>query len=138
MNRSIALIPFAALALAGCARPPEGGGAAARRCDVAGPGVDVYVELAYAPDGMPIATPDTCTVTRGAGVEWRGPDGNPEPFEIRFKRANPIPAAPQGQLRSKAAHARQVAWGRVDAATGRYDYGIRAGSKERDPAIIIR
>jgi hypothetical protein len=138
MKRPLAIVPLAALALAGCARTPDTGTAAeARRCDQAGAGNDVYIELAYAPDGMPVATPDTCAVARGAGVEWRGPDGTAQAFDIRFKRANPIPAAPVG-LHSKADHARQVAWGRIEATPGRYDYAIRSGSKERDPAIIIR
>ncbi|TZF91165.1 hypothetical protein [Cognatilysobacter lacus] len=142
MNRPFALVPLAVIALSGCTRapttPPASGEATVLRCDAPGAGDRVYIDIAYAPDGMPMAMPDTCTVASRTNVEWRGPDGNSQAFDIRFKNANPVPSAPDGQLHSKAGRARQQAWGDVQAAPGRYDYAIRAGSKERDPAIIIR
>ncbi|WP_133478140.1 hypothetical protein [Cognatilysobacter segetis] len=139
MTRPLVLAVPIGLLLAACSRPPGAGGAAAAvRCDAAGAANAVFIEIAYAPDGMPVATPDTCSVARGTDVEWRGPDGTPQAFEIRFKRGNAMPASPEGRVHSAAAGARQVARGRADAAPGRYDYAIRSGSKERDPAIIIR
>ena len=134
---SVLVLPFALL-LGACSQPPGEGPPATVRCDAAGAEEAVYVEIAYAPDGMPIATPYACTVARGTTVEWRGPDGAAQAFEIRFKRGNAMPSVPGGRLQSKGAGTRQVARGRADAAAGRYDYAIRSGSKERDPAIIIR
>lgn len=115
--------------------PPPG---AAVRCGDAAASSRVFIEIAYAADGMPSATPDECSVAPGTRVEWRGPAGDGRGFDIRFKRENPVPAAPGGVLRSGAADGRQVAAGVLGPTRGRYPYAIRAGSKERDPAIIIR
>jgi len=137
MNRLLVMVPAAALALAACTRPPDNA-AAAKRCDAPDAGNEVYVDVAYDGDGMPSVAPDPCVVVRGTQVEWRGPERSAQAFEIRFKNANPAPSAPRGHVPSKGQGSRQAAWARIDAAPGRYDYGIKAGSKERDPAIIIR
>lgn len=128
-----------ALALAGCAAPRAQTPAdAAVRCDAPGAGANVYVEVGYDATGMPSATPEECTVDRGARIEWRGPDGRTLPFLIRFKRDNPVPGARGGELPSQSSGRRQAAWGVLGRMPGRYPYAIRAGLKERDPAIIIR
>jgi hypothetical protein len=138
MTRPFAFVVPAVAILAACSPPPGVGPAASLRCDAAGAGKSVYIDIEYAPGGMPSATPDPCVISRGTQVEWRGPDGSAQAFEIRYKRANPMPSIPRGRLASKQVGNRQAASGRADAAPGTYDYAIRAGSQERDPAIIIR
>lgn len=131
------LLGPAALALAACdpRGPVEAG---ATLCGTNAGATDVYVEISYDGQGMPSASPETCTVPAGATVAWRGPVGVQTGFEIRFKGASPDPSEPRGVFASSRRNDRQAVSRPMRAAAGRYDYGIRANGRERDPAIIIQ
>lgn len=131
--------------LAGCPRAPAPGGAGSPAVDtadgtrcgdtvVAGP---VYIDIAYAADGMPI-DPGNCTVDPGTDVTWRGPSGAPARFQIHFKGTPPLDPGERGILPSARIGERYKVMRRVSGPKGEYKYGIRANGKDLDPAIIIR
>src|SRR3546814_15148765 len=45
-----------------------------------------YIQVDYA-DGVPVVTPDSCTVTAGDTIAWRGPQSDDTPFTLRFDGA---------------------------------------------------
>src|SRR3546814_810090 len=42
-----------------------------------------YIQVDYA-DGVPVVTPDSCTVRAGDTIAWRGPQSDDTPFTLRF------------------------------------------------------
>lgn len=98
----------------------------------------VFIEIRYDSQGTPSATPETCEIRSGTVVTWRGPAGDVAPFEIAFKDASPVATEPRGTFHSKPDGDRQKVARRLDGASGRYAYGVRANGRELDPAIIIR
>src|SRR3546814_5161514 len=42
-----------------------------------------YIQVDYA-DGVPVVTPDSCTVKAGDTIAWRGPQSDDTPFTLRF------------------------------------------------------
>lgn len=104
------------------------------------PGVKgaVYIEIQYAGDGMPSASPSTCTVSPNVDITWRGPAGDLIPFEIVFPGESPAWDDERRQLLSREIDGRYKVKIRASGKAGTYKYGIKANGKELDPAIIIR
>ena len=144
LGRAVLFAATFAATLGGCSSLPELGPygpgditSDGTRCSgsvTAGP---VYIDVRYAADGTPI-DPGDCTVVAGTRVTWRGPDGEPVTFVIQFKQAAPISGDERGWLPSVQDGRRHKVVRTIDAAPGRYNYGIKANDKELDPAIIIR
>lgn len=147
MNAVRATMIAAALSagLAGCPTTPGSAGSDSLAADTAdgtwcgssvatGP---VYIDVTYAADGTPV-DPGDCTVTSGTDVTWRGPNGEPVMFEIRFKSTAPLERGEPSLLPSAETGGRYKVMRKISGPRGRYDYGIKANDKELDPAIIIR
>ncbi|TWI04926.1 hypothetical protein IP90_01068 [Luteimonas cucumeris] len=48
-----------------------------------------YVDISYAADGTPMASPAQLEVPSGAKVVWRGPESDTRQFKIDFPDSNP-------------------------------------------------
>ncbi|TQD51090.1 hypothetical protein FKV25_02180 [Lysobacter aestuarii] len=96
----------------------------------------VHVDVAYAPDGMPSASPDTCKVASGTRIVFRTPPGEARTFSIEF--SGPPPGArAAGRLPSVARGSQRVVELLADGAPGSYKYDIHANGRTLDPVIII-
>jgi len=108
-----------------------------------------YIEITYAADGMPVVTPNSCRVTVGATVTWRGPESDNTPFTLRFdgdpgtvEKGTP-PAGERGmiampaslEVEAEAGLPREVV---ITAENpGDYKYDVDANGHSLDPHIII-
>lgn len=106
-----------------------------RLCSVARTG-EVYIQIGYAPSGMPVVNPDRCHVDPGTRITWRGPDNDQRGFVIEFKAASASEQG-QGRIASEAGRDRSKASIVAKRARGSYAYSIWANGKELDPQIII-
>lgn len=145
MKAKVAVIATLLVAgLVGCGkqRPPDAQVAPAADADGTWCGANakgpVYINIIYAQDGMPSADPDQCTVDPGAEVTWRGPDGNPTSFAIKFKDVSPVDQDERLGLASDELDKQHKVKKKMSVKAGTYAYGIQANGKEKDPAIIIR
>jgi hypothetical protein len=97
----------------------------------------VFIEIAYAPDGMPQVTPQRCRIADATRVTWRGPADEPVVFQIRFKAAAPV-IREEGELLASRSPDGRYRVQRTLSGSGDYPYAVFANGKELDPAIIIR
>lgn len=97
----------------------------------------VFIEVAYAADGTPQVTPQTCLIADATQVTWRGPAEEPVVFEVRFKAATPV-AREEGPLQSERSPDGRYRIQRTLSGAGEYPYAVLANGRELDPAIIIR
>ncbi|HEY5802401.1 MAG TPA: hypothetical protein VIT90_01725 [Lysobacter sp.] len=98
----------------------------------------VFINITYGADGMPKASPDTCTVTAGTAISWRDTPGT-VPFTLVFKRSNPGGANQPLRVPAQQVSGNyQVNIATATTSDGTYQYGITANGKTLDPAIIIR
>lgn len=97
----------------------------------------VFIEVAYAPDGMPQTTPQRCAIANATRVTWRGPADEPVVFQIRFKAAAPA-IREEGELLASRSPDGRYRVQRTLSGPGDYPYAVFANGKELDPAIIIR
>lgn len=96
----------------------------------------VYVNVRYADDGMPSASPDVCEVRRDTQVTWRGPADGAASFALDF------PGGPPGRGRLASAPAPETGRQKVilwaTGEPGTYKYGITANGKRLDPDLKIK
>jgi len=147
MNALMAAAFVTVIGVTGCAAPTrdDGGGTHPADADGAWCGDNpasgpVYIEIRYDDQGYGRANPERCAVVSGTEVTWRGPEGEPVAFEIRFKAAVPMAANARERalpLLSQAGYRAKVKR-TISGPRGSYDYGIRANGKDSDPAIIIK
>lgn len=103
------------------------------KCTTA-PKKQVHLDIAYAADGMPSVTPESCAVAPEGRITWRTAKGETRPFEIVFKgepAGKSEGAGVEGDRYRKKLKAKKV-----DVRT-EFAYGIRANGHEVDPVIII-
>jgi hypothetical protein len=96
----------------------------------------VYVNIRYATNGEPSASPDSCEVKRGTRVTWRGPQASPAVFELDFPGG---PPAHHADLESDLMRGEREKVTLVASADpGTYKYGIAANGKHVDPDLKIK
>ncbi len=96
----------------------------------------VHVEVAYAPDGMPSASPGTCKVESGTRIVFRTPPGEARTFSIEF-RGPPPGSRVSGRLPAVSRGSQRVVELLADGAPASYKYDIHANGRTLDPVIII-
>ena len=101
-------------------------------------GTSTYINIHYADDGTPSASPQSCEVKQGTQITWRGPEGNTVTFDIDFP-SGPPGRVEEGQLSSSPApESRQKVKIVASGAPGTYKYGIKANGKHIDPDVKIK
>lgn len=145
--RAVALGAAIAMAMAGCVHGPRSGTSAGDTAPDAVDGVwcgdpahessaRTYVNVTYADDGMPAASPASCEVKQGTEIVWRGPSGNPTPFKLDFPGGPPGRGDPESAAAPDGGRQKVILW--ATAAPGTYKYGISANGKHLDPDVIIK
>lgn len=99
--------------------------------------VAVYIDIAYALDGTPSASPDQCYVDAGTRITWRDPPDKTTAFNVIFSSAPPT-AEGAAHLSAMSAAGRYKVTITTYGSAGSYKYGLQANGKTVDPAIIIR
>lgn len=100
-------------------------------------GSQVYIDIGYAGDGRPSATPDKCTVKPGTQITWRNPGRDMRPFEIVFTGETPATTVDRRGLTAQMRDGRYKVVITVGDRKGTYKYGITANGISVDPEIII-
>ncbi|MFC3549952.1 hypothetical protein ACFOLC_02880 [Lysobacter cavernae] len=100
-------------------------------------GNQVYIDIGYAGDGRPSATPDKCKVKPGTQITWRNPGGDLRPFEIVFPGETPAATVDRRGLTAQMRDGRYKVVITAGNKTGTYKYGITANGISVDPEIII-
>lgn len=117
-----------------------------RLCGTAEPGAPVHIDVTYAEDGMPVVTPETCTVEPGVAITWRGPVLDDTPFRLTFQGdpGTVTKGTPPGiRMRAPRGLGVEAATGvrrevRITAENpGTYKYDVDANARSLDPHIII-
>lgn len=107
-------------------------------CGHAAHGMKVFINIRYAPNGTPSASPGTCEVDQGATITWRGPSDSSTMFQLDFPGGPPT-AAEHVDLVSGSSHGpRQKLKIVASSSPGTYKYGITANGQKVDPDVIIR
>lgn len=124
------------IALSGCTRRVTADADGALCGTQAGTG-PVYVDISYAVDGTPKASPEDCQVKVGTVITWRDPPDRTTQFNLVFSTASP--GGPHAPLQVAAASVdnRYKVSITAQGAPGKYKYGIQANGRMIDPAIII-
>lgn len=132
VNKTTVIAAMLVAGLAGCAMPrPDNPVAAVADCPA-------FIEVRYGQGGMPSVVPDECAVAQNTDVMWRGPDGNPTIFAIKFTTATPVWEDERLEAVSTRVGSYQEVKKKMTAKPGTYKYAIKANGKVLDPAIIIR
>lgn len=100
------------------------------------PAAEVYIQIGYDANGMPMVNPDRCHVNPGSRITWRGPDGDRREFEIEFK-ADSASEREEERIASEAGRERSKAIIVAKGELGSYAYSVKANGQELDPQIII-
>lgn len=109
-----------------------------RWCGNAGHGMKVFINIRYAPNGTPSASPQSCEVDQGTTVTWRGPEGSPVVFRLDFPGGPPT-TAEHLDFESDSRHGSRQKFKIVASSQpGTYKYGITANGEHIDPDVIIR
>lgn len=140
--KTIVIAAIFVAGLAGCANPrPDkpaspSAGTGGNWAEVAD--CPAFIDVSYGQGGMPSVVPDECAVAQNADVVWRGPDGNPTIFAIKFTSATPVWEGERLEAMSTSVGSYQEVKKKMTAKPGTYKYAIKANGKVEDPAIIIR
>ncbi|GAB3386320.1 hypothetical protein [Lysobacter fragariae] len=94
----------------------------------------VYVNIKYANNGKPSASPDTCDVKQGSTVTFRGPEGESANFILDFPSGPPG----DGELASVVGKGRHKVVLDATEPPGTYKYGITANGHHVDPDLKIK
>ena len=123
--------------LAGCASSPprvasqDGLACTAQPQDASA----VYIDIAYAADGMPAVASERCAVWPGTTLTWRNGEGDERAFEVVFK--GEAPGRPLYERQPGVRYVATLTAPEVEVET-EYTYGIRSAGHVLDPVIIIR
>ena len=125
------------IALSGCTRRVAADADGALCGTQAGSG-PVYIDISYAVDGTPKASPEDCKVAVGTVITWRDPPDRTTQFNLVFSTASPAGSDAPLQVAAGSVDSRYKVSITAQGAPGRYKYGIQANGRMIDPAIIIR
>jgi len=105
--------------------------------DVPNKATVVYVDVQYAPDGTPSASPDQCYITSGTTIVWRDPPDRTTAFNLVF--GDKLTNTREGKLAAaRAATGYQLSAVITGQKGQSFKYGIQANGKTVDPAVIIK
>jgi len=100
-------------------------------------GPTVYVDVNYAADGTPSASPDRCYIDSGTIVVWRDPADRTTMFNLVF--SNKATMKEIARLRSAQVAGRYKISSKITGSPKDFiKYGIQANGKTVDPAVIIK